>query len=125
MNKISYLSIVGLLALAPLISGCAGNKKIEIHTIEGKRPALHLPSVDRIVQDPVKFYAIADGVPAGQKGSIEDFWAFAKKKGYTTGLVLTPDEYKKIVSNNQRLRKFILQNKALLRAYQEYYQENK
>lgn len=124
MNRASYLSIVALVVL-PLLSGCAGGEKIKVQTVSGAKPTLNLPSVDRIIQEPVKFRAIAEGIPAGQRGSIEDFWAFAKSKGYTTGIVLTPDEYKKIIRNNQRLRKFILQNKALMRAYREYYQENK
>lgn len=124
MNKINYLSIVALMVL-PLISGCAGGQKIKIQTVSGAKQTLSLPNVDRIIQEPVKFWAIAENIPAGQRGSIEDFWVFAKKRGYSTGLVLTPDEYRKIIRNNQRLRKFILQNKALLEAYRKYYLENR
>lgn len=119
MNKISYFAIV-VLAISPLLTACGGNQKVKVQTVSGAHAELNAPTVDRIIQNPVHFYAIAKDIPAGQKGSIEDFWKYAESKGYSTGLVLSPDEYQKIVQNNQRLRKFILQNKALQRAYVSY-----
>ena len=119
MNKRSYLLIAGLLVLT--LSGCAHKStKIKVEPIG--RPTLVLPSPDQIIANPVHWYAVVKNAPAGQKGSIEYF--FQHQAG-NLGLAVSPDDFRNISKNNAQLRRLILQQQALLRAYKNYYEANK
>ena len=125
MNKLSYLICVGLLATSTILTGCATTKTVDFKATTVQRPHLILPTADQILQDPIRWYAIAKKAPPGQKGSIEYFWQEMEKQGLTTGLVLSPSEYRKLARNTAKLQQYILQQKAIIKAYKRYYEENK
>ena len=119
-NVKNYLLIAAL--ILP-ISGCVTTKtKIIIEPLH--RQKLVLPTPSQFMSDPVHWYILSKKIPAGQKGSIEDFWSYAEKSGASAGLVLTPNDYKALARNNSKLRKFILQQQALIKAYKKYYNDN-
>lgn len=107
------------------LSGCASTPKLKVVTTQAERQKLNLPSVDQVMNDPVRWLAIVKNAPKGQKGSIEYFWQQMEKNGHSTGVALSPKDFRNMSRNNAKLRKYILQQKAIIRAYKKYYNENK
>lgn len=120
------LMIAVLVIPALVLSGCASRKeKVRIEISPIQRTKLNLPSPDEVIQNPVYWMVLAKNAPVGTKGSIEHFWQEMEKQGITTAIAISPAEFRKIKNNNARLRKFILQQKSIIRAYRKYYEANK
>jgi len=124
MQTRNYLMIVVLLTLPLALSGCAKDR-LEIQTIPTTKARLNLPSPDEVLLNPVRWLGLSKNVPPGERGSIEYFWKQMKSRGYTTGVALSPADFRKLSANNAKLRKYILQQKSLIRAYRNYYEANK
>jgi len=114
-----------LLVLPLILNGCASAPKIQITTTSVEREKLNLPSPDKVLQNPVYWLAIAKNAPPGAKGSIVAFWQEMEAKGYTTALAISPADFRKISKNNAALRRYILQQAAIIKAYKKYYETNK
>lgn len=125
MHKPSSYLIVALLALPLVLNGCASKPRLEIDIAPVTKKQLNLPSPDAVLQNPVYWMALARKAPAGQKGSIEHFWQEMEAKGYSTALAISPADFRKLSKNNAALRRYILQQKAIIKAYKKYYNENK
>ena len=123
MLKTTFAAFAVLL----LVSGCAstGSKPVDVRTVTVQKPKLNLPAPDQVLLDPIKWYALAKKAPPGQRGSIEHFWQEMEKKGYTTGMAISPEEFKKIARNEDKKAKLIRQQQAIIKAYRKYYEENK
>jgi hypothetical protein len=116
---------IAALAISVTLTGCTKSKTIKIEVSPIQRQQLNLPSPDQVMQDPIYWMALARKAPAGSKGSIEHFWQELEKSGASAAVALSPAEFRKLKNNNARLRKFILQQKSIIRAYKKYYAENK
>ena len=125
MKMINNYVLIAALAISVTLTGCTKSKTVKIEVSPIQRQALNLPSPDQVMQDPVYWMALARKAPPGSKGSIEHFWQQLEKSGASTAVALSPAEFRKIKNNNARLRKYILQQKAIIRAYRKYYEANK
>ena len=122
MLKKSFAALAVLL----LVSGCAtATKTVDVKTTVVQKPKLNLPPPDEVLLDPVKWYALAKKAPPGQRGSIEYFWQEMEKKGYTTGIAISPEDFKRLARNEDKKTKLIRQQQAIIKAYKKYYEENK
>jgi hypothetical protein len=122
MRKINY-SIIAILGI--FLSGCVtNNTKIKIEAID-KTP-LNLPSPNEVVSDPLKWYIIAKNSPDGKPGSITYFFNdISKRSGNKIGVAISANDFKRLKNNDIKKRKYILQLKAILAAYKNYYEKNK
>lgn len=117
--------VIAALAVSLTLTGCAGKAKpVEFKATEIPRQKLNLPPPDAVLQNPVKWYGIAKSADPETRGSIGYFWAQMDKQGYTTGLALSPGDFKKLLKNEEALRRYIRQQDAIIRAYRKYYEEN-
>lgn len=121
MNRKNYL-IIAILGI--FLSACAGdNNKIKIEAID-KSP-LNLPSPAQIESDPLKWYIIAKNSKEGQPGSIQYFWNdISNRNGNKVGVALSSNDFKRLKNNDIKKKRYILQLKAILRAYKDYYEKN-
>lgn len=117
--------VIAALAVSLTLAGCAGkDKPVEFKATQVQKQKLNLPPPDAVLQNPVKWYGIAKNTPPGERGSIEFFWSEMEKQGLTTGLALSSSDFKKLLRNEEQLKRYIKQQDAIIRAYRKYYEEN-
>jgi len=102
MFKIGYYALAALLVVAPAISGCTPKQDVSFQTVPVKKAKLVLPTVDQIVQDPLKYYVLSKNAPPGQKGSIEYFWQEMDKQGLRKPIKISTEDFKREVPVEDR-----------------------
>lgn len=85
--------------------------------VEVAKPTLVLPSVEQYHNRPVKWITITED-------NYQEVFRQLKKKGKHAVLFgVTDDGYEALAANMQDILKIIRQYKAILAAYEEYYNE--
>jgi hypothetical protein len=117
--------VIAAVAASLTLAGCTSKSKpVEFTATQVQKQKLNLPPPDAVLQNPVKWYGIAKNAPPGERGSIEFFWSEMEKQGLTTGLALSTNDFKKLLRNEEQLKRYIRQQDAIIRAYRKYYEEN-
>jgi hypothetical protein len=104
--------LVYCVALLLGISACSMVKKIDLNTIEQKRPELVLPAVDIIHMEPVEWKILT-------QDNANDY---LQKETIIFGL--NDQGYESLSLNISRLKALIVQQKAVIKAYEEYYKRD-
>lgn len=111
-----------LVALTLSLSGCVTTQKIIISPLE--RPALNLPNPQKFTLDHVHWYTLSQLASPGAVGSTDDFWKEMNKQFSTSGVAISPDDFRKILKNETKLKIFIQEQEAIIAAYKKYYIKN-
>lgn len=116
MLKNSTVNVLGCLAAALLISGCASTTKpISISTSPVQKPELVLPQADAIVNRPVEWILITPE-------NYEQVFADLKKSGQDIVLFgITAKGYENLSLNANDIRTYMQQQNAIIVAYKNYY----
>jgi len=102
-----------ILMCLSLLYGCA-DKKIEIETIEIKKPSLNLTQSDITIK-PIKWFIITPE-------NVDEIFERLKTEKYDLVLFgLTDDGYKNLSNNMAELKKYMIEQKLIIQKYKEYY----
>ena len=116
MLNVKNLSII---FLSSLLIGCSWFSKpdeVEIVTVQKSKPALNLAEPESIKPKHIEFFIIT---PENIDSVFEDL----KSKKYNLVLFgLTDDGYENLAINMAELRSYIIEQKAIIRAYKKYYE---
>lgn len=113
------VSVLGLLILATTLSGC-GTKPtpIEFSAKPIARPSLLLPKIDRLNMRDVKIHVIT-------KENAEDMFSKLERSGQAVVFIaFTEKGYEAVSLNMADLLKILEEQKAVIRAYEIYYNES-
>ena len=118
MNVRASLILITLLSSLSL-AGCATPvKKIEISAAPIDKPPLTLPKTSKLKMRDVKWKIV-------NKDNIDSVLADMDKKGENLVLfTLTDKGYEALALNTADLRKMVMEQKAIIAAYEQYYQES-
>ena len=113
MNELIVISLVGAL----LLSGCSTTKELNITTEPIQKPALVLPNVDQLNLQDVEWFVI-------NEENVETVWKrIADDKKDIVLFGLTDDGYEQLALNLSDIMTLIQQQKAIIGAYKEYYED--
>ena len=113
MEKILITILITL-----FLSGCTGNKKISLLTIEEPRAPLNLESPKSLTLEDIRWIIITSD-------NAEEVFKKLEEQGYDPVLFgLTDKEYEIIAKNFARIRAYLKEQNAILEKYREYYDEN-
>lgn len=113
------VSVLGLLTLAIALSGCASKPKpIEFSAQPINRPELILPSVDTLNMRDVKIHVIT-------RENVNEIFSRLETSGQAVVLIaFTEKGYEAVSLNMADLLKILEEQKAVIRAYEIYYNES-
>ena len=119
MEEEKSMRLVALLLVGFLISGCSTQpQRIEISAKPIEKPKLILPDADELRLKDMKFIIIT-------KDNAEAvFEKLEKEKKDPILIGLTDDGYEVLALNNSDIMKLIQQQKAIIAAYKNYYEES-
>ena len=113
MEKILIIILITL-----FLSGCTGNKKISLLTIEEPRAPLNLESPNSLTLEDIRWIIITSD-------NAEEVFKKLEEQGYDPVLFgLTDKEYEMIAKNFAKIRMYLKEQNAILDKYREYYDEN-
>lgn len=119
MNVQRSLILITLLSSIFLVSCGTTIKPIDVTVTAIERAPLILPEVDKISPD-VVFWTIISEETAGER------FMELKEKGYDPVLFGVTDEgYKNLSINQKKIMNLISQQRAVIKAYEEYYEGTK
>lgn len=119
MNAHPLLIPVGALIASLALSGCASTPRaIDIQSSPIEKPTLSLPKPDVLKLREVKWIVV-------NRQNVDQVFADLQKKGNSLVLfALTSRGYEAISLNHADLRKLVMQQQAIIGAYEEYYQKS-
>jgi hypothetical protein len=119
MHKNSIVNVLGCILILLVVSACGPRElPIEISTKPVERPTLTLPTPDRIITRPVDWIIITEN-------NYEEVFARLRREGRSIVLFgLTDKGYENLALNLNDIRTFIQQQRAIIVAYEQYYQES-
>lgn len=113
MNELIAVSMISVLLLA----GCSTTKQLEITTTPIEKPALVLPAADTLNLQDVEWFVI-------NEENVETVWKrIADDKKDIVLFGLTDDGYEQLALNLSDIMTLIQQQKAIIGAYKEYYED--
>ena len=113
MNELIAVSMISILLLA----GCSTTKQLEITTTPIEKPALVLPAADTLNLQDVEWFVI-------NEENVETVWKrIADDKKDIVLFGLTDDGYEQLALNLSDIMTLIQQQKAIIGAYKEYYED--
>ena len=113
MNELIAVSMISVLLLA----GCSTTKQLEITTTPIEKPALVLPAADTLNLQDVEWFVI-------NEENVETVWKrIADDKKDIVLFGLTDDGYERLALNLSDIMTLIQQQKAIIGAYKEYYED--
>ena len=113
MNELIVISLVGAL----LLSGCSTTKELNITTEPIQKPALVLPNVDQLNLQDVEWFVI-------NEENVEEVWQRLSDENKDIVLFgLTDDGYEALAINLSDIMKLVQQQKAIIVAYKDYYED--
>lgn len=118
MHIVQKLSMPLILASSLVLAGCSGFdvKEIFVSTEPVEKPALDLSDPSPIRTKPVKWIVITPE-------NYEEVFSDMKENNYDLVLFgLTDDGYKNLSLNFAEMRKYIVEQKQILKAYKQYYE---
>lgn len=114
MNVRQSLILTTLLS-SLLLTGCATTKQIEISAKPIDKPGLTLPKVGKLNMRDVKWKIV-------NADNVDQVLADLEKKGENVVLFAVTDKgYEALSLNTADLRKMIMQQQAIIAAYESYY----
>ena len=119
-NRASLIACV-LLSLTLIgLQGCSSKPKVIHIKAEPIDPVpLILPKVDRLELEDTKFYVIT-------ANNWEEIFAELEKKNYDPVIFgVTDDGYQILSVNNAKVLQMVMQQKAVIEAYEQYYERTK
>lgn len=119
MNAHLLLIPVGALTASLVLSGCASTPRVvDVKSSPIERPTLTLPKPDVLKLREVKWIVV-------NRQNVDQVFADLQKRGNNVVLfALTSRGYEAISLNQADLRKLVMQQQAIIGAYQEYYQKS-
>jgi len=108
-----YFAIILLLSLT-----ACGIKPLEIFTTPVEKPALNIQMPDGVHISPIKWFVIT---PENSKSV---FKRVEKSKSDLVLFGLTDDGYQNLSSNYAEMLKYIIEQKTIIKQYQNYYEPN-
>lgn len=120
MRMRSIVNVLGFGLITLTVSGCSvfGPKPVEITTTPVAKPVLVVPRPDELNLRKVEWIIITED---NYKQVIED----ARKENRAISFfALTADGYENLGLNISDIRAYIEQQKAMIAAYEKYYQES-
>lgn len=114
MNAHQSLILTTLLT-SLVLGGCTTTKQIDISAKPIAKPGLTLPSVSKLNMRDVKWKIV-------NAGNVDQVLADLEKKGENVVLFAVTDKgYEALSLNTADLRKLIMQQQAIIAAYESYY----
>lgn len=101
-----------------LFSGCS-EKKLEVHTIEEPRLELNLKEPNQLKLNNINFIVITEQNSSTVFKQLE---TSAKDKVI---IGITDEDYIKMSENMLLIKQYIIQQKEIIRAYKDYYENKK
>ena len=112
------LLLIPTIALSLLLSGCATNRTVQVSAKPIERTPITLPGVDPINPRDVKWIVVT------QK-NVDQVFADLEKRGNNLVLFSVTDKgYEALSLNNAEMRKLVVQQQAIIGAYEAYYKRN-
>lgn len=116
---LSVQSLLILIICSSLISGCSlfkRSKEIEIKTVYVSKEKLEVEEPKPVEPKEVEWYIVT-------ADNIEQVYQELKSKNYDVVIFgLTDIGYKNLSLNLAELRKYIVQQRAIIKAYRDYYE---
>ena len=115
-------SVLGFLILTILVSGCSildsQPREIQVSTVPVEKPGLELPQADEIRLRDVEWQLITPG-------NAEEIFKKAEESGRPiVFFALTDKGYENLGLNISDIRAYIQQQKTIIAAYKNYYEES-
>jgi len=120
MHKLNLLNVVTMLTAVLVLSSCSSiPQSIDILSKPAEKVALDLPDVDRFTQRPIEWVVVT---PENAEVIFEKMATENKKI-----VVFAVDEkgYEALTLNVTDLLKLVRQQKAVIAAYEQYYEDEK
>lgn len=119
MNVHPLLIPVGALTASLALSGCASAPRVvDVQSSPIEKPTLTLPKPDVLKLREVKWIVV-------NRQNVDQVFADLQKRGNSVVLfALTSGGYEAISLNQADLRKLVMQQQAIIGAYEEYYQKS-
>lgn len=115
------LSVLGFITIAIVISGCSFSPRpqpIEVSTVPVEKPGIELPQADELRLRSVDWTLITPD-------NVDDVIEQAEQSGRpVVFFALTDEGYERLSLNISDLRAFIQQQKAIIAAYENYYNKS-
>ena len=119
MEKEEPMKYILIALLGFVLVGCSSPvKQIEVSTKPIERPNLVVPKIDPVKQKDVEWIVITEE-------NAQEVWERIKKDKKDPVLIgLTDDGYEVLANNMSDIMKLLQQQKAIIAAYQNYYEES-
>jgi hypothetical protein len=117
-----HVKIAAVMLFAGMLAGCQTTANTTTAVVTVTKPQLVVPPVDMVTLRDVDWRIIVKDARPGQPGSIDE----AFRKGNSTSLyAVDAKDYEDLSVNTANLLRTIKQYQAQVRAYQDYYADDK
>ena len=112
-------NILILFAISIILMGCAEKaQNVKIQKVFVKKTPLELKDPETLKPKKIEWFVITPE-------NAEKIFADIEKKKYTLVLVgLTTDGYENLAMNLAAIRKYMIEQKTIIKAYKQYYEED-
>lgn len=118
MQKTQKLLIASVLGFGLAACSSVPVQRVEVHTTPVEKPKLVLPKADVLFQRPVEWILITPE-------NVEEAFEKVKSRGRPVMLFgVTDKNYETLALNLSDLRAYLQQQKAIIAAYENYYQQS-
>lgn len=118
------MRVVKLLAVTIIAAGlaaCAGRTPPTTAVVTVEKPAIMVPSVDKVKLNDVQWYIITKDAKPGDDAHIDTVW---KKSSGDSLFAVNSRDYEDLSVNTAQLVRVIKQLQAQVAAYKQYYQQD-
>lgn len=111
-----FRSILAIAAISLLATGCAQNRTLSVSAKPIERAPIIVPKVDAISTRDVKWIVVTED-------NVDQVFADLKKNGDNLALFAVTDKgYEAISLNYSEIRKLVIQQRSVIGAYKDYYE---